>query len=358
MTLTSTTQRLSFFGDDTTTGFTISFYFIANADITAILRDSDGGETTWVLDTDYTLTGAGVASGGTLTATTAPASGETLIIKRVEQLTQPNSLPLSGSLPSATLEEMADRLTMIVQQIDEKLGRAPLFSDTSSSSGLTLPDPEAGKLVGWNSGGTDFANFAAADVDLTAVSSFIQTLFDDTTAAAARTTLGGISEVSDDTTPTLGGNLDIDGNAIVSTSNGDIAITPDGTGQVKPGETNLQDSKLIRPKIEDYSETVNAIGSISTSTEIDIEDGNVQTLTVTGGTPTLSFTNWPASGTAGSVTLIITDGGAGTVTWAAACDWPGGTAPSLTASGRDWVVCSSIDAGTTIDCFTVGQDMS
>jgi len=38
--------------------------------------------------------------------------------------------------------------------------------------------------------------------------------------------------VSEDTTPQLGGNLDVNGNSIVSTSAGDIAITPDTTGKI------------------------------------------------------------------------------------------------------------------------------
>ena len=40
------------------------------------------------------------------------------------------------------------------------------------------------------------------------------------------------SDVVDDSTPQLGGNLDVNGNSIVSASNGDIAITPNGTGDV------------------------------------------------------------------------------------------------------------------------------
>ena len=42
----------------------------------------------------------------------------------------------------------------------------------------------------------------------------------------------GITEVSDDTTPQLGGNLDVNGNTITSASNGDITLDPDGTGAV------------------------------------------------------------------------------------------------------------------------------
>lgn len=39
-------------------------------------------------------------------------------------------------------------------------------------------------------------------------------------------------DIVSDTTPQLGGNLDVNGNSIVSVSNGNIAITPDGTGKV------------------------------------------------------------------------------------------------------------------------------
>tara|TARA_R110002074_G_scaffold3890_3_gene19939 strand:- start:693 stop:1553 length:861 start_codon:yes stop_codon:yes gene_type:complete len=42
----------------------------------------------------------------------------------------------------------------------------------------------------------------------------------------------GISSVVEDTTPQLGGNLDVNGNDIVSTSNADIDIIPNGTGDV------------------------------------------------------------------------------------------------------------------------------
>ncbi len=42
----------------------------------------------------------------------------------------------------------------------------------------------------------------------------------------------GIANVVEDTTPQLGGSLDVNGNAIVSVSNGNIAITPNGTGSI------------------------------------------------------------------------------------------------------------------------------
>jgi len=41
-----------------------------------------------------------------------------------------------------------------------------------------------------------------------------------------------VFDIVNDTTPQLGGNLDVNGNSIVSVSNGNITFTPDGTGKV------------------------------------------------------------------------------------------------------------------------------
>jgi hypothetical protein len=51
-------------------------------------------------------------------------------------------------------------------------------------------------------------------------------------STAGGTTVGAGGEVVDDTTPQLGGDLDINGNSIVSVSNGNIAITPNGSGNI------------------------------------------------------------------------------------------------------------------------------
>lgn len=42
----------------------------------------------------------------------------------------------------------------------------------------------------------------------------------------------GLENVVEDTTPQLGGNLDVNGQSLVSTSDGDIVFTPNGTGKI------------------------------------------------------------------------------------------------------------------------------
>ena len=49
-----------------------------------------------------------------------------------------------------------------------------------------------------------------------------------------------VADLVNDTTPQLGGNLDVNGNDIVSTSNADIDIIPNGTGDVNLGADTVQ----------------------------------------------------------------------------------------------------------------------
>ena len=59
------------------------------------------------------------------------------------------------------------------------------------------------------------------------------------TIVSGLATSGAISNVSEDSTPQLGGNLDLNGSDIVTTSNADLELAPNGTGHVTVrGNTN------------------------------------------------------------------------------------------------------------------------
>jgi hypothetical protein len=79
--------------------------------------------------------------------------------------------------------------------------------------------------------------------------------------------------------------------------------------------------------------TVLAKGNLGASNTIDWGAVNYQTGTLNAANCTISFTN-PASGTAGSFTLLLLQGGAGsnTVTWPASIRWSAGVAPTLTTT--------------------------
>ena len=68
---------------------------------------------------------------------------------------------------------------------------------------------------------------------------------DDITFATFNTTANTVNvsdsatDVVGDTSPQLGGDLDVNGNSIVSTSNGDINLTPNGTGRIVLGKASV-----------------------------------------------------------------------------------------------------------------------
>ena len=124
------------------------------------------------------------------------------------------------------------------------------------------------------------------------------------------------------------------------------------------GTQSFADQILSRPQIEDYGETVNALGALGGGTDdIDLVSGNVVTATVDTSEETFTFSNPPGSGKAGSFTLILTNGGSQTVNWPASVDWVGGTAPSLTSSGVDVLVFITTDGGTVWLGFLTGLDV-
>jgi hypothetical protein len=148
-------------------------------------------------------------------------------------------------------------------------------------------------------------------------------------------------------------NININGNTISSTdTDGDINLSPNGTGRV-----NFADAPVIRPKLKDYSETVKVHGTKNSSFDVDFEEGNVHSFQV-GATLTVTVLNPPATGIAGAMTLIITNGASSTLTWDPQIDWPGGNAPALSSSGTDVISLLTVDAGTIIYGFVGGINFS
>jgi hypothetical protein len=90
---------------------------------------------------------------------------------------------------------------------------------------------------------------------------------------------------------------------------------------------------------------------------IDLNTGSVFTKTITAAT-TFTVANVPAAGTTASFLLDLTNGGAFTITWWANMRWAGGTAPSLTASGRDVLGFYTTDGGANWNGLMMGKGMA
>ena len=206
MTVSSTDNRKEHLGNGVTTSFgTSPVVFFDNADILVYAVVTATGVATLLTEnTHYTLTG-GDGSTGTVDTSGgsspygAPASTITLAIVREVAATQGSDLVNNDINDAGVLEDALDRLTMLAQQNKAAVERAARLADSDvSGADMELPTPSASKLIGWNSDGDGLANYAASSLSDTIVpSAYMETLLDDTTAAAARTTLqaGSIYEL-------------------------------------------------------------------------------------------------------------------------------------------------------------------
>ena len=123
-------------GSGTTGPFTVNFRFLANSHLRVIKTSTTGSEATLTLGVDYSVTGAGGAS-GTVTLTSPLLTGEKLTIVRNVPLTQETDYVVDDSFPAESHEQALDKLTMIAQQLAEEVDRAVKVLPSSTD------DPDA-----------------------------------------------------------------------------------------------------------------------------------------------------------------------------------------------------------------------
>jgi hypothetical protein len=204
----------------------------------------------------------------------------------------------------------------------------------------------------------------------------------------AYTGSGGLADVVDDTTPQLGGDLDVNGNEINGGTAGGVTIAGGGVGGVANvninsagggnviidsinypnsdgsadqfiktdgsgnlsfasiteasgselenvvedttpqlgGDLDCQGNKIQNPVLEDYAETIYSLGSTDTPT-ITVSNGNVQSVTITSGLTLPAFSD---AATGQSVTLLVS--GSGTASGTGSHKFAGGNTTLTTDS--------------------------
>lgn len=88
--------------------------------------------------------------------------------------------------------------------------------------------------------------------------------------------------------------------------------------------------------------------------DIDLSTAGYFSKTISG-TTTLTVSNVPVAGIGCCFILDLTNGGSAAITWWAGMKWTLGTAPVLTASGRDTLGFMTHDGGTTWTGFLLGK---
>ena len=191
MTVSSTTTKNSYSGNGSTTTFAYGFKIFADADLTVILRSAAGTETVQTLTTHYSVTNAGVDSGGNVVFGSAPASGVTVVIRRNIAQTQTTDYTANDPFPAESHEDALDRLTFIAQQQQEELNRGIKLSrtNTMTSTEFTVGATErANKILAFDSSGEisvtqELGTYQGTDATITTEAYVARDIVKSTTAA-------------------------------------------------------------------------------------------------------------------------------------------------------------------------------
>ncbi len=166
MTLQDSTSRKDYVGDGNTSVYPTTFKFNANEELAVYQNDLADQETKLVLGVDYSVTGAGQESGGDITLLTGNLPlGYKLVILRDVPLTQQTDYVEMDNFPAESHEDALDKLTMIVQQLEERVARTTQVSPTQKDPVYIYPsDTEdlaqydgSGNIIASGSGLSDFA---------------------------------------------------------------------------------------------------------------------------------------------------------------------------------------------------------
>jgi hypothetical protein len=100
-----------------------------------------------------------------------------------------------------------------------------------------------------------------------------------------------------------------------------------------------------------------SLGTITSATDIDPDSGVSADFTF-GAAATAEIGFAASTNAVVEMTVEITNGGQGTLTWGVEVQWAGGSAPTLTAAGTDILKFFSRDSNTTVVGWVVALDVS
>lgn len=150
MTVPAQDTRVTYTASGSSDTFAYPFRILSSADLLVYIDD-----VLQVLTTDYTVTGADEEDGGNVVFVTPPVADSSVIIMRdMDYGRIVFDYQNAGSFRADTVNRDLDSLAMQIQQLAEKISRAPILSIATTLAGLSLPAPGASQYIRWNAAGT------------------------------------------------------------------------------------------------------------------------------------------------------------------------------------------------------------
>ncbi len=212
MSISNTTRKAGpYTGNGSATQFPFSFKVFSASDVLVVRTDLVGVESSLVLGTDYTVAlnaDQDANPGGTITATTAPATGYLITATSQVQNLQPVTLTNQGAFYPKVINDAFDRLTILAQQNAEQIGRSvkvPISSSVTPDSLIAQLTADAATAAA--AAGSASASETAAAASQGAAAGSATAAAASATAADASATAAAASESAAAASATTAANM-------------------------------------------------------------------------------------------------------------------------------------------------------
>lgn len=139
MTISSETCRVAYDCDGTLNALPVPFYFLADSDLLVIATNRlTGVETELILNTNYTVSGAGDPAGGAVTPTAARGGEYYITIIRDPDHLQQTDYTRGDPFSAESHERALDKLTMLVQRLYDKAAHFLQTPETSNVDSVAI----------------------------------------------------------------------------------------------------------------------------------------------------------------------------------------------------------------------------
>jgi hypothetical protein len=152
MSLSSDTARVQYTVTTTPQNFAVPFYILASSDI-QVIKTVSGVDTTLVLNTDYTVSGAATNPSTASVNGVTGIVGATLTIVRATAATQPTTYIPNSAFPATTAERNWDRVTMLVQRLVVDVQRCLRFASSNAAAAVMALNSRKNKMLGFDDNG-------------------------------------------------------------------------------------------------------------------------------------------------------------------------------------------------------------
>ena len=194
ITISDTEPRVQYTASSGQTAFSVPFEFFTTADIkvyngTSLLTYNASPSSA----SQYSVTGAGVSGGGSITLGGGATLNDVITIYRDLGIARSTDFPTSGAFQIDSLNTELDKIIAMIQQVERDLKFSPKAAATTSNTyNLTLPNLVANKILSVNSSGTAL-EFDQSITDVATVAGIAANISTVSGIAANVTTVAGIA---------------------------------------------------------------------------------------------------------------------------------------------------------------------